>query len=185
MRIVITGVPGTGKSALAPRLAEKLGAKLIDINALVKTKKLYTSKKGGEYVADLKKLQRELARPPRNAVIEGHLTCEIKIPADLVIVFRTNPALLTTRLRRRGYTEAKIAQNIEAEELDYCTQLALKHYPAGRVYEIETSKSPGTSLREIDAIISGKGAAFRAGWVNWSKQLLKKLQKAQIAPKTL
>ena len=39
--IALTGTPGTGKSSIAKKLAKKLGYELIDLNDVIKKKKLY------------------------------------------------------------------------------------------------------------------------------------------------
>ncbi|MCK4405797.1 MAG: AAA family ATPase, partial [Hadesarchaea archaeon] len=39
--IAVSGTPGTGKSIFARALAKKLNAKVIDLNALIRRKKIY------------------------------------------------------------------------------------------------------------------------------------------------
>jgi len=150
MRIIITGTPGTGKSQIARSLAKKLGLKLIDIKEIVKLKKLLEK----HHEVDIKKLSRALAplikKNKNGFVIEGHLACEMKIPADYIVILRSSPKILRARFTKRGYSEKKISENIEAELLDYCAQRIdavygreknpkrIKNMP--RILELDTSK---------------------------------------------
>ena len=170
MRVLVTGVPGTGKSSLAPFIAKKLKAKVIAINEVVKEKGLYSRKEGDALVAKMKPLEKELARVLRkekNAVVEGHLGCEMRLPVDLVIVTRTNPKALEKRLRARGYAKKKIAENVLAEALDYATAMAEGRYM--RVFEVDTTR--GRVGKAVESILRGRGWRFKAGWVRWRKEL--------------
>lgn len=175
MRVIFTGVPGTGKTLLARALAEKLNFELVEINELVKRKKLFTrTERDGTKIVDLKKLERELKKlleQKENLVIEGHLACELKLNVDIVIITRTNPETLEKRLKKRGYRKEKIDENVLAELLDYCVISSEQNLKGAKLYEIETSKSEKENLREIMDIIFGRGERFRAGWVDWSKEL--------------
>ncbi len=63
MRVAVTGVPGTGKTILAKKIARKINAKLVRVNDLVKEKKLFNkTEKDGTRVVNLKKLERELEK---------------------------------------------------------------------------------------------------------------------------
>jgi adenylate kinase len=178
MRIILTGTPCTGKSAIAKELREKLDYKLVYLSGIVEKKKLWKKKdKFGTKIVQLEKLEKEINKivpRERDLIIEGHLACEFKIKnVDFVIVCRTNPKTLERRLRGRNYPEKKIYDNIMSELLDYCTILSLQNYK--KVYEIETSKSVRANVNEILKIINGKGEQFRAGWVNWSKELERRI----------
>ena len=120
MRIVLTGCPGVGKSTIARALAKELNLELVDIKKLVSKNKLANKKHEVDLVLLAKALAKETNKKS-NYVVEGHLACEIKIPNDFVIVLRTNPKILETRLAKRKYSKNKIEENILAEVLDYCT----------------------------------------------------------------
>jgi adenylate kinase len=162
--ILITGVPGTGKTSLARALSEKSGASLIDINKLVGVLKLYSEvdKEDGAKVARLGDLQKELADAIKaekgSVVVEGHLGCEMKLPVQRVLVLRCDPKALRLRLSPRRYSPEKVSENAMAEALDYCTLLAEKNFGKAKVWEIDTTALSGQQvLGRAMAIWQGKG----------------------------
>ncbi len=156
MKILITGTPGTGKTAIARKLAKKLNFKLInEKNFALKTKT--GKKKGKEIEIDTKKFQKkinELLKDKKNIIIEGHVLCEMKIKADLVFLLRTKRALLEKRLKKKGYNEIKIQDNLFCEETDYCKKKTLKNYK--KVIEVKNEKTLNSSLQKILKKIQGK-----------------------------
>ncbi len=138
MRIVITGSPGTGKSTIARMLSERLGIQLIDIKKIVNEKGLC---EGPECEVDVLELAREMEflEDEDDFIVEGHLACEMELPAEFVIVLRTNPEVLKQRLSERNYAEKKLSENLMAEMLDYCTQRAAAMYPR-KPMELDTSE---------------------------------------------
>lgn len=148
MRIVITGSPGTGKSTIARLLSEKLGIRLVDIKEIVNEKGLC---QGPECEVDVLELAKELEflEDEDDFIVEGHLACEIELPAEYIIVLRTNPEVLRERLSERGYGEKKLNENLMAEMLDYCTQRAAAMYPR-KPMELDTS---GRSVEECVSMI--------------------------------
>jgi adenylate kinase len=137
MRIILTGSPGTGKSRIAIALSEKLGFALIDIKRIACTRKLV----GKSREVDLGKLAaalRPLARK-KDFIAEGHLACEIRLPADFIFVLRTSPATLRRRLAKRHYGKKKLEENLMAEMLDYCVWRTEAVY-GRKPLELDTSK---------------------------------------------
>ena len=172
MRIALTGVPGTGKTVVADALRKK-GFEIISLNELVEEKKLVIAEdEFGSRIVNLRRLELEtnrILKKKKRCIVEGHLACEMKLKCDLAIVCRTKPVVLERRLRKRGYPEKKLNENLMCELLDYCTLKSLSSYK--KVYEIETSGSIKKSVDETVKIISGRGKKFRAGWVSWGKEL--------------
>jgi adenylate kinase len=134
-RIIITGTPGTGKSMIARRLASDLGAELIDIAMIARKSGLVQN-----HEVDIQKLRKKLAflRGNKHFVAEGHLACEMTLPADFVFVLRCDPKTLARRLKKRNYPKKKLEENLVAEALDYCTQRVLANYKV-KPLELETS----------------------------------------------
>lgn len=176
MLVVITGTPGTGKTAIAQALAKKLDYGLIDIKKIVNAHGIYKIEKK-EKVVDLKKLETALLGEIKKcsikgSIIEGHLACEIKLPADFVFVLRCHPKTLRKRLKERRYTGKKLEENVLAEMLDYCTLLARKNFKGRNIVEIETS---GRSLNKCVAemVSAIKGERKKIDDVDYSKELRK------------
>lgn len=150
MRIVITGSPGTGKTAIAKLLAEKMKLELITIKSVVEENDLL---EGIE--VDIPALREKLQFLDDNYVIEGHLACELSVPADFVFVLRTDPEILRKRFEERNYPLKKTNENLMAEMLDYCTQRAEKNYET--VLELDTSgRTIGECALEIIKAVKNK-----------------------------
>lgn len=102
-------------------------------------------------------------------IIEGHLSHYFP-QADLVVVFRTEPTTLSERLMKRGWKEAKIRENLEAEALDICTWEAHEIHQE-KVHEVETTKiTPEEVIDVILEIIDGK-KSFPVGNIDFSGYL--------------
>ena len=161
--VLITGVPGTGKTTLAAAISKKSGAFLLEINELAELLGLYshTDESDGAKVVRLPELARELSAAikaeKKSVISEGHLGCEMKLPVQKVIVLRCDPKELRQRLASRNYPAAKLSQNALSEALDYCTVQSEKQYGAKKVWEIDTTgKTLAQVQKTAEAIISGK-----------------------------
>lgn len=161
--VLMTGVPGTGKTTVADLLSWKTGAALIDINKLVKVLKLYSGvdESDGAKLVRLKELQSELTSAikaeKRSVIVEGHLGCEMKLPVEKVIVLRCEPKVLRQRMSPRNYPTAKIAANALSEALDYCTVWSERNYGKKKVWEIDTTgRSARQVAEETEKVILGK-----------------------------
>lgn len=161
MKIVLTGTPGTGKTELGKKLSEELGIPVLN-------EKDFALKIGigkwdheeNELEVPLKKLQSGMEKELKNQkslILEGHLLCEIKLPVDLVIVLRTHPELLETRLEYRRYKPEKLADNVFVEGIDYCLKHSLRNYPKKSVVEIRNEKGIKEALGLILEEVNKRG----------------------------
>lgn len=173
---VLTGVPGTGKSTISSHLA-KHGYLVLDLKNLVNKKHIWKRKEHGAKVVVLSKLRREVLRELKrlskemkdlDIVVEGHLACEFNIPADLVVVLRTRPDILLKRLKKRKYPEPKIAENMQSEMLDYCTQVSEEHYTCP-IIEVDSSGSLKETLNLVTRFFSKKGQRAKKQRIDWTR----------------
>ena len=154
MRIVMTGSPGTGKSSIARALSSALGLELIDIAEIARESGLV----GKSHEVDVGSLSKALSflKKRKSFLAEGHLACEMKLPADSVIVLRCRPDILRKRLQRRGYGKTKVGENVLSEALDYCTQRVLQVY-GKRPLELETGgRSASWCAKAISSAVRNK-----------------------------
>jgi adenylate kinase len=155
MKIVISGTPGTGKTTVAKILSELTELPVIQINHVAKEHGLVHNDE-----VDIEELEKILKNS--EGIIEGHLACEMRLD-NRIFILRCEPEVLKKRLSPRNYSEKKLKDNIEAEALDYCTQVAEKHYR--EVYEIDTThRTPERVARIILDILSGKSWNEHIDW---------------------
>ncbi len=156
-RLVLTGTPTVGKTTLGRELAKLLRAEYVSVNEYAEKHKLLQrvgSEK--EKTAKLRPLARSLSaylKKRKRFVAEGHLACEFNLPCDKLVVLRARPSLLVDRMRHRGYTEKKIAENAWAELLDYCLVRSLENYPKAKVVQLDVTrnKTPAHLLKRLQS----------------------------------
>ncbi|MBI2597717.1 MAG: hypothetical protein HYW50_00810 [Candidatus Diapherotrites archaeon] len=66
-------------------------------------------------------------------VCEGHLLCQTKLKVDFAIVLRKDPKELEKTLRKRGYGELKVLDNVFAEINSYCKKEVQKRYSKDKI----------------------------------------------------
>ena len=140
----MTGTPGTGKTTVAALLRYRV----LDINSLVRGgMNLGQDPERGCLEADMDALAGHLdsLESEETVILEGHFSHHF---ADWAIVLRLSPAALRLRLEKRGYSQSKIRENLEAEALDVILVEAVDM--CRRVDEIDTS---GRSAAEVAAMI--------------------------------
>lgn len=156
--IVITGTPGVGKTTIAIRLAGRLGgAEVIDINDLVREKRLFTARdKYDTKIVNMQALQKEvnllLAKSKNKVLIlEGHLLCDIKVKGAVAIVIREHLNTVQRRLLKRGYEKDKLKDNLVSEALDYCGAHSTSNYK--KVFEVWSGRE---AVNDIIRAVNGK-----------------------------
>ncbi len=192
MIISLCGTPGVGKTTIS-NLLSKDGFKLLSLKKMIEENELYVEKDHGtsEMIVEVKDIQRALEIELKGAVddivVDGHLS--YLSPCDLCIVLRLDPNQIGERIGKRGYSEEKVRENMEAEAVGTILIEALEQENmktpgqnwedlvpgGGAVFEVDTTgKKPEILYKEIESIISsyqGKRlnelSQYRPGSVDW------------------
>lgn len=145
----ITGTPATGKKTVAPIVAARLGAKCLSINELAKSYGLV----GAGSEVDVEKLRSKLQRDiDLNAVVHGHLLPHVFDSRAVcrAVVLRCEPGVLKDRLLRRGYEQAKVVENVEAELIGVVSSDSYDAFGEAKVWELDTTH---TTPEEVAAAV--------------------------------
>jgi adenylate kinase len=156
MKLLITGVPGTGKTLISKRLAELLNLNYINVGEFAKENFNFSIEED-EIVIDEKEVEKKL-KELENIVIDSH----IPFKADKALILRCNPSILLERLRQRRYPEEKIKDNLLSEILDYEIYAVKELFSEEDIYEV-LSEGIDETMKEILEIIKGKGNSLKNG----------------------
>jgi len=173
--IAVSGTPGTGKSVFARALARKLDARLVDLNALIKKKKLFRLDVDGTRIANLRGMRAEFTRIMKRSsdsiVVEGLLAHLLPTKyLTHVVVLRTRPKVLEKRFRARKYSKAKLHDNLEAEALSVILWEAVQEHGVAKVYEIDmTGIKVTTAVEMFLKALVGK-TSLRPGRIDWLEE---------------
>ncbi|MFA5868718.1 MAG: adenylate kinase family protein [Candidatus Bathyarchaeia archaeon] len=173
--VLITGVPGTGKTTVSSILANSLGGDHVEITHLVRDggMSLNWDQSRATSIADVKALRHALsniiAASTKPVVVDGHYSPDV-VPRDaatLVVVLRRAPWVLRAQLQQRGYSPRKIRENVEAELIGTCLVDALESQDHAKICEIDTTgQAPEETVKLVLAALDGE-AACGYGSVDW------------------
>ena len=162
--ILISGVPGVGKTTVSRLLAEKMGSQLVNASHLAERESLTT---GSDLlretsIVDLNRIRERLSTIVKESkgsvIVEGHFAHDVVPPGEVshAFVLRRAPWRLREELMARGYPEEKVWENVEAELVDVCLVEAMKALGSERVCEIDTTDRPPMEVvEEIASVIRG------------------------------
>lgn len=170
--IVVSGVPGTGKSAIAQKLANKLKGKYLELSKEVIKNKLYIQydSKSLSYVINenaTKNYVKKVAEKTKGLLIVDSHYGEI-IDDELIIkifVLRLNPIILYERLIRRGWPLKKVIENVEAEIVGTCLINALELHPKEKVCDINVTNKDADEV--VQMLINQIRKPCTNNYTNW------------------
>jgi adenylate kinase len=175
------GTPCVGKTAVSNQLAKELRAVHIDLGRLVIDEKLWSSTdvKRGSLIADKPRLAKRVKQmikdnvKEHDVIVDGHYATDIvdSRTATRVFVLRRHPRELKQLMKKRGFKERKIWENLAAEILDVCLYDAIKAVGTEKVCEIDaTDKNPAEIAYTIIQLLKGKEFCT-SGNVDWIDRL--------------
>lgn len=162
--ILISGVPGVGKTTVSRLLAENMGSQLVNVSHLAERESLTTGSDSlrETSIVDLDRMRETLSTIVKESkgpvIVEGHFAHDV-VPSREVshaFVLRRAPWRLREELEARGYPKEKVWENVEAELVDVCLVEAVKALGSERVCEIDTTDRPPMEVvEEIASVIRG------------------------------
>ncbi len=170
MLVAVTGTPGTGKSSACEVLARR-GYLVVDLDDLARKEGLVTGRDEIRETdeIDVDALREGLHVPAKVAFVKSHYSH--RMDADVAIVLRCRPSVLRARLEARGWSAAKVRENVEAEAIDAILQEAVEHLKS--VYEVDTTEAtPQETAQAILGILQGKTTGHEPGTVDWTSEVL-------------
>ena len=163
--ILLTGVPGVGKTTIAALLSERLKGVHVNLSELALAEGLVTGYDSirKTSIVDLERTTTrlmEIIREGRDPlVIEGHFSQDVVSPERVsnVFVLRRAPCFLMNELESRGYNPEKVKENVEAELLDVCLVEAIEAYGKEKVSELDTTGiQPDEIIEIITSVLRGE-----------------------------
>ncbi len=170
--VSLTGTPGTGKSSVGSVLATR-GRLVLELGDLVKEHRLYEAmdEERQSLEVDPEVLEERLPSllPSGDFILVGHLSH--LVPVDLVIVLRCRPSVMEQRLKARGWPEAKVRENMEAEALDVILVEAVESEQ--ETVEIDTTSLTVQQVADaVEEILAGEREKYAVGNIDWSQEVL-------------
>lgn len=177
--LIITGVPGTGKTTISRLLQEKLDAIHVDVTKLAISERNIkeTDEKRDTLIVNMKTLGEKLFdlinKSKKPVIIDGHYSPEL-IQTDLVekiFVLRRAPWLIKEVLEKRGYSKEKILENVEAEILGTCLHDALSHHPKELICEIDVTDRSSDYTAEFITSILAENKTCEVYGIDWGNNI--------------
>jgi adenylate kinase len=173
--ILITGTPCVGKTTIAKQLNATLNGLYINLTDFAKAHRLILGEdeERKTLIINEEKMRTKLTEVinsshQTNIIVDGHYAASV-VPERVsthVFVLRRNPIELKQFMRKCGFDEAKVNENLSAEILDVCLIEALQTHK-GKVCELDiTGKTAEEVTNEILEVIE-KGKKCHSGTVDW------------------
>jgi adenylate kinase len=149
--VLVTGTPCVGKTSAASLLTAKLDALYINLTDLALQHNLVLGKdeKRNTVIVNEARMRSKIRAlidrtDKKEVVVDGHYAASV-VPPELVtfaFVLRRDPVELREFMKKCGFSEPKLMENLAAEILDVCLVDALKAGMEGKTCELDvTAKS--------------------------------------------
>lgn len=180
--IIVTGTPGTGKSAISRLLAEELGCAHVESSALlVEGKATARDPTGRDTMIIVEDKAREVIRgfieSSRGAcyiVSTLHPSLWLETLGEnvaLVILLRSDPRILMERLSERGWSRAKILENVLSEAFNTVAEELLEWSDC--VVEVDTSyREPRLVLDEVFEKLEAWSVGIGIDWMSVNPEIV-------------
>ena len=153
MLILITGVPGCGKTTIATEIARKsnLNFKVLNDKTYSASNHLGTYEEidnSKEYVVSIRKLNISISNylkknKTKNIILEGHLWSELmKVilkKMNFVLVLSVSKRTLRKRLYERNYNVLKVEENVVCQDSNYFENLLKKSKIDYKVIKLDSN----------------------------------------------
>ncbi|MFQ5883845.1 MAG: adenylate kinase family protein [Thermoplasmata archaeon] len=171
MLVVMTGTPGTGKTAVCERLREE-GYQVVNLNELAAETNTVVGVDSERDVdiVDVDALREKVSGLENDVIfLDGHFSHLMDV--DLSIVLRCNPNELKKRLEAKNWNEKKVKENVEAEAVDAITIESVESVK--ETYEVDTTRrTVDQTVETVLRIVEGQRDDHRVGQVDWSEVIL-------------
>jgi adenylate kinase len=171
--ILIGGTPGTGKTEVTKVLAQRLECDVAHLGDIAKENGCISEHDDDrdtgvinedclvEAILDL------LDEHDDALIIEGHYIDLVPGGGvSKIFLLRAHPDILIERLKARGYEQAKVTENMEAEIFGVCQLDAIDAFGEQRVFEIDTSDLSVTeTVERIMQLLGSREQPIRIDWM--------------------
>ncbi|MCL4314301.1 MAG: AAA family ATPase [Candidatus Thermoplasmatota archaeon] len=144
--IAISGVPASGKTYLCERLVRS-GFRCISLSDLPEFRAV--AHDGTVDPEDLAGIV------PETEFIESHLSHLMNV--DAVLILEADENTLVLRMKSRGYSDAKIQENVDAQRCGAIYYEALERLPANRIRVIRSDIHSTDPLKEAVELLERFG----------------------------
>ena len=141
--ICISGIPGTGKTTICKMLNDN-NLRCVNLNSI--------ADENGIMNGDTVNIDALKRIDIKYDIVESHYSHLIN--CDYVIILRDDEDILINRMRKRGYSDSKINENLDAQRSDTIYYEALDHLPENHIFIInENSRNINSVFNEIFNLI--------------------------------